>query len=137
MKNIFSSENEKSSLLKNNSLFEVENTDLTNSKINQIKKINNWGIGLMLKENFISNIIKNSPAHNFGLLKNDEILKVNDIDIYKDLDGKTIHLNGEKNSIVYIKIRRKVNNEIKELDYNISRALPLSKKWYYKDLLYS
>ena len=81
------------------------------------------GIGIYLKENennyiTVFDIIKNSPAEKEGLLKNDIILKVEDIII----DGQTVDdvaelLKGKAGSNVKIKILR--NN--KEIDFNLTR----------------
>ena len=93
-----------------------------------------WGAGIILDQkvfNKVNKLIKNGPAHSAGLKSNDLIIKINNVDINKNINY--LNLAGEYNTELNLKVLR--NNE--EIDVSMRRTLSLLKKYFYKDTISS
>ncbi len=74
------------------------------------------GIGIVLKDNTVVNIVENSPAHKAGIMTGDTIIKVNDTDVTNISKEELAKMINESNNGVNIIVTR--NNEVLEF-YNV------------------
>jgi len=94
-----------------------------------------WGVGLILSENKIINLVKNGPAHLAGLSINDMIITVDGLNIDKNSIDLSDQNKGSDLVLVVNRWSHGSRPSKQQLRFPMKRTLSLNKTWYRKDLI--